>query len=122
MALGSGDQLTGSQRVGYAFLCTGLVLFSGLMSGLTLGLLSLDRVDLEARTKVGPSGPLGRPLTSTCALCLARAQVLKRSGTETQKKHAAAVAPVRAALWFPALWAHNALRLTHALSRGACSS
>jgi hypothetical protein len=49
-ATGSGSsELSPSQRVGYSFLCAGLVLFSGLMSGLTLGLLSLDRVDLEVR-------------------------------------------------------------------------
>lgn len=46
---GSASTLTASQRAGYSVLCTGLVLFSGLMSGLTLGLLSLDRVDLEVR-------------------------------------------------------------------------
>jgi hypothetical protein len=41
--------LSPSQVVGYSFLCSALVLFSGLMSGLTLGLLSLDAVDLEVR-------------------------------------------------------------------------
>jgi len=44
-----GHSLPTSQKIGYGFLCAGLVLFSGLMSGLTLGLLSLDRVELEAR-------------------------------------------------------------------------
>lgn len=60
--------LTASERVGYSFLCAGLVAFSGICSGLTLGLLSLDHVDLE---------------------------VLRRSGTPTQKIQAAGVAPVR---------------------------
>ncbi|MCO5585976.1 hypothetical protein L7F22_039912 [Adiantum nelumboides] len=44
-----------------------LVLFGGLMSGLTLGLMSLDLVELE---------------------------VLQRSGTPTEKKQALAVLPV----------------------------
>lgn len=44
-----------------------LVLFAGLMSGLTLGLMSLDAVELE---------------------------VLKRSGSPTERKHAAAIIPV----------------------------
>lgn len=59
--------LSSSTRVGYGFLCVGLVLFSGCCSGLTLGLLSLDRVDLE---------------------------VLVRSGSEAQKRYATAVAPI----------------------------
>jgi hypothetical protein len=41
--------LPASLRVGYGFLCAGLVVFAGLMSGLTLGLLSLDHVELQAR-------------------------------------------------------------------------
>ena len=45
-----------------------LVLFAGLMSGLTLGLMSLDDVDLE---------------------------VLKRSGTQTEREYAAKIMPVR---------------------------
>lgn len=61
--------LSSSEKVGYAILCAGLVAFSGICSGLTLGLLSLDHVDLE---------------------------VLRRSGTPTQKIQAAGVAPVRA--------------------------
>ncbi len=46
-----GEDLTAGQKIGYAFLCAGLVLFAGLMSGLTLGLLSLDRVELEVRAR-----------------------------------------------------------------------
>lgn len=45
-----------------------LVLFAGLMSGLTLGLMSLDTVELE---------------------------VLRRSGTEREKRHAERILPVR---------------------------
>lgn len=45
----------------YVVICTGLVLFAGLMSGLTLGLLSFEEVDLL---------------------------VLIKSGTEKQRKHA----------------------------------
>lgn len=44
-----------------------LTIFAGLMSGLTLGLMSMDKVDLE---------------------------VLKRSGTATEKKYAARIMPV----------------------------
>lgn len=34
-------------RATYAAVCVGLVAMAGLMSGLTLGLMSLDEVDLE---------------------------------------------------------------------------
>ncbi|EPS62149.1 hypothetical protein M569_12644, partial [Genlisea aurea] len=37
----------------YLFICVGLVLFAGLMSGLTLGLMSLSLVDLEVLIKAG---------------------------------------------------------------------
>ncbi|XP_048497259.1 DUF21 domain-containing protein At4g14240 isoform X2 [Beta vulgaris subsp. vulgaris] len=51
----------------YAGICAFLVLFAGLMSGLTLGLMSLSLVDLE---------------------------ILKRSGTPTEQKQSAAILPV----------------------------
>ncbi|KAB1214257.1 hypothetical protein CJ030_MR5G023170 [Morella rubra] len=51
----------------YAGLSCFLVLFAGIMSGLTLGLMSLSRVDLE---------------------------ILQRSGTSTEKKQAATILPV----------------------------
>ncbi|KNA11763.1 hypothetical protein SOVF_132100 isoform A [Spinacia oleracea] len=51
----------------YAGICCFLVLFAGLMSGLTLGLMSLSLVDLE---------------------------ILKRSGTSSEQKQAAAILPV----------------------------
>jgi hypothetical protein len=35
--------LSAQQRIGYILFCVFLVVFSGLMAGLTLGLLSLDR-------------------------------------------------------------------------------
>ncbi|KAK9292945.1 hypothetical protein L1049_020927 [Liquidambar formosana] len=38
---------------GYLFICVALVIFSGLVSGLTLGLMSLDLVDLEVLVKSG---------------------------------------------------------------------
>ncbi|WOK99022.1 DUF21 domain-containing protein [Canna indica] len=37
----------------YLMICVGLVLFAGLMSGLTLGLMSLSLVDLEVLVKAG---------------------------------------------------------------------
>lgn len=39
----SDSSLSTGATVAYAFVCVGLVLFSGVMSGLTLGLLSLDK-------------------------------------------------------------------------------
>lgn len=51
----------------YAGICCFLVLFAGLMSGLTLGLMSLSLVDLE---------------------------ILKRSGSSSEQKQAAAILPV----------------------------
>ncbi|XP_062177061.1 DUF21 domain-containing protein At4g14240-like [Alnus glutinosa] len=51
----------------YAGISCFLVLFAGIMSGLTLGLMSLGRVDLE---------------------------ILERSGTSTEKKQAATILPV----------------------------
>ncbi|XP_057546600.1 DUF21 domain-containing protein At4g14240-like isoform X1 [Amaranthus tricolor] len=51
----------------YAGLCALLVVFAGLMSGLTLGLMSLSLVDLE---------------------------ILNRSGTHSEQKQAAAILPV----------------------------
>ncbi|KAL9237591.1 hypothetical protein vseg_012120 [Gypsophila vaccaria] len=51
----------------YAGLCCFLVLFAGLMSGLTLGLMSLSLVDLE---------------------------ILKRSGSPAEQKQSAAILPV----------------------------
>lgn len=37
----------------YLVICVGLVAFAGLMSGLTLGLMSLSLVELEVLTKAG---------------------------------------------------------------------
>lgn len=37
----------------YLLICVGLVAFAGLMSGLTLGLMSLSLVDLEVLAKSG---------------------------------------------------------------------
>ncbi|KIZ04445.1 hypothetical protein MNEG_3516 [Monoraphidium neglectum] len=54
-------------EVGYAVTVTFLVLFSGVFSGLTLGLLSLDRLELE---------------------------VLRRSGTPLEQKRAAKLLPL----------------------------
>ncbi len=60
---------TGDPVLDLIYGCTsaGLVLFAGLMSGLTLGLMSLDVVELE---------------------------VLRRSGTERQKHYAERIIPV----------------------------
>lgn len=62
-----GDAQAEGQKVLYLSISIFLVLMAGLMSGLTLGLMSLDQVDLE---------------------------VLLRSGTPTEKKYAARISPV----------------------------
>lgn len=41
------DDAEGAQKVLYICISLGLVVMGGLMSGLTLGLMSLDSVDLE---------------------------------------------------------------------------
>jgi hypothetical protein len=67
------EPLSASLKVGYAILCVGLVVFGGLMSGLTLGLLTLDRVELEARARGGACGArCGRACVRCSACCGAR--------------------------------------------------
>jgi hypothetical protein len=70
--------LSSGQTAVYIVICILLVIFAGCMAGLTLGLLSLDKVDLE---------------------------VVKRSGTDKQKWLVTQVEPVGAAVclvWFSA--------------------
>ena len=50
---GAAEHLHPDEVAIYAGMCAFLVLFAGLMSGLTLGLLSIDKMDLEARTPPG---------------------------------------------------------------------
>ncbi len=63
-----GEALPASLKAGYSVLCAGLVLFGGMMSGLTLGLLSLDRVDLAVRPSRGRAAPgaVARPRGGRC--------------------------------------------------------
>lgn len=61
------SSLSTGTTIGYAFICVALVIFSGMMAGLTLGLLSLDKMDLE---------------------------VIKRSGTDHEKWLVAKIEPV----------------------------
>ena len=42
-----GDNVHGSRAVVYIGISIGLTILAGLMSGLTLGLMSMDHVDLE---------------------------------------------------------------------------
>ena len=42
-----GEDLKSSEKLIYSLVCICLVLIGGVMSGLTLGLMSLDTVDLE---------------------------------------------------------------------------
>ncbi|RZS03578.1 hypothetical protein BHM03_00033822 [Ensete ventricosum] len=54
MAAGGSDQPCCSVMFWvYLMICLGLVMFAGLMSGLTLGLMSLSLVDLEVLVKAG---------------------------------------------------------------------
>ncbi|KIZ03235.1 hypothetical protein MNEG_4718, partial [Monoraphidium neglectum] len=64
----SGEEpLTPQQRITYICISVGLTLMAGLMSGLTLGLMSMDMVDLE---------------------------VLRRSGTRREQRYAAGILPL----------------------------
>lgn len=65
--LPEGHELTPQQRLLFIGISIGLTIVAGLMSGLTLGLMSLDDVELE---------------------------VLKRSGSRREQKYAATIAPV----------------------------
>lgn len=49
-----GDSPDEAQKIFYSCISIGLVLLAGLMSGLTLGLMSLDSVDLEVWVLLGP--------------------------------------------------------------------
>ena len=43
------EETNSTEKVIYSIVCICLVLIGGVMSGLTLGLMSLDTVDLEVR-------------------------------------------------------------------------
>ena len=90
------DAQAEGQKVLYLCISLGLVLMAGLMSGLTLGLMSLDQVDLEV-CKHATSELLQLPmLRIICAYSVALLhQVLLRSGTPTEKRYAARISPVR---------------------------
>ena len=62
------DELPEGEKLFFVLASVALVLLAGLMSGLTLGLMSLDVVDL---------------------------QVILRSGSEREKRYARKIAPVR---------------------------
>lgn len=86
------------QKVLYLCTSVGLVLMAGLMSGLTLGLMSLDQVDLEVglRTRDATLDQVKKTPLSTCSCPnLQFLQVLIRSGTAKEKKYAARISPVR---------------------------
>jgi hypothetical protein len=53
MACDVHESLTGAQTAGYALIVVALLCLSGMAAGLTLGLLSLDRLDLEVLKRVG---------------------------------------------------------------------
>ena len=92
----SSESVQGGQAVFYICISIGLTLLAGLMSGLTLGLMSMDHVDLEVCSHLLLLLPA--VLVSWRRQCRADAhsvQVLMRSGTEKEKKHAERIAPVR---------------------------
>lgn len=83
----------------------GLICLAGLMSGLTLGLLSLDTLDLEVRAWASlnchfasPACKIPAPLDSSmlyiCQHSPSALQVLRRSGSEREKRHAQRIEPV----------------------------
>lgn len=84
------DATEEGQKVLYLSISAGLVLMAGLMSGLTLGLMSLDQVDLE----VGIPSRGINDLSIVRARCPPAAQVLVRSGTAKEKTYAARISPV----------------------------
>eukprot|EP00887_Chlorella_sp_A99_P005745 scaffold1.g5745.t1 len=49
----AGEELTPGQTSAYVAICVLLVVFSGIMAGLTLGLLSLDKIDIEVVKRSG---------------------------------------------------------------------
>jgi metal transporter CNNM len=53
MACDVHEALTPAQAAGYALIVVALLCLSGMAAGLTLGLLSLDRLDLEVLKRVG---------------------------------------------------------------------
>lgn len=67
MLLAHDHDLSPAQRLTFTAISIWLVIFAGMMSGLTLGLCSMDLVELE---------------------------VLKRSGTATEQLYAAAIMPI----------------------------
>lgn len=78
----------------YVSIAAFLVLFAGLMSGLTLGLLSLTNVELE----VSPC-PSNQIIASALSFPVSnklREQVLRRSGTPKEQMLATKIQPVRA--------------------------
>jgi len=106
-----------------AGVCVGLVVFAGVASGLTLGLMSLDQVDMEVRPSAGGQVVVGLCARARARVCVRvlmlggdgegkqqwlydqtkhpfihphhpKTQVLKRSGTEAEKRYAARIIPV----------------------------
>lgn len=111
----SGSSLSTGGTIGYAFICVGLVIFAGMMAGLTLGLLSIDKSEAAAappprrRTRlllavssaaVGcpPCGSCLRttpsPSLPPCSNSRMDLEVIKRSGTERERWLVRRIEPV----------------------------
>ena len=113
-----GEELSDGKVLLFISISAGLVVMAGLMSGLTIGLMAMDEIEMEvsrSRSVIewwhqhGPCNDARASrsfLSSSSAslLSLMRVyqrscmQVLKRGGTPTEQKYAAAIAPVRPTL------------------------
>ena len=80
-----GDELDDFTTVLYIAISVGLVLLAGLMSGLTLGLMSLDMVDLEVRAAAPPAACARRPMHAPGARRRADALARPRPGAQAQR-------------------------------------
>ena len=87
----------------FVLVSVGLVLVAGLMSGLTLALMSLDKLELEVRSASAEQPtPAERPSAQRYRearvtpppVATAASQVLKRSGSEAEKERAERIMPV----------------------------
>ena len=108
------SDVSSSEKLIYSIICICLVLIGGVMSGLTLGLMSLDVVDLEVSPASSSECCCLLLLHSTicklhvyftrccckhyipfCIPLTTMLQVLVRSGTPSEKKYAKRIQPVR---------------------------
>lgn len=68
--MADGGHATGASLIIYILVCVALVLAGGVMSGLTLGLMSMDTVELEA-SMPDDEAQLRNHMLTGCLPCLA---------------------------------------------------